>query len=247
MPNLQEEMEKIKPKPRKKKRKTFLKWLLWLFFIFPIILALVSPLQGFGVFIGIILIVYAIGRKIGIITWYPIKKQYSNKFLTVLGIFILLGGAVGVDIANDPVSGSRTFEVKEEEKIEEEPVEDVEEITEENIEEPEEVVENVIEEVVEEPEETTTQNAQPVQQQTMQAVEVQVEEEPEPFVQVESAPTPEPIQEPDPIPEPEPQVEVFREYQNCTELRVDFPSGVPADHPAYRPKFDRDNDGWGCE
>lgn len=36
-------------------------------------------------------------------------------------------------------------------------------------------------------------------------------------------------------------------YQNCTELRIDYPSGVPASHPAYQAKMDRDQDGWACE
>lgn len=36
-------------------------------------------------------------------------------------------------------------------------------------------------------------------------------------------------------------------YQNCTELRKVYPSGVPSDHPAYAPKHDRDKDGWACE
>lgn len=38
-----------------------------------------------------------------------------------------------------------------------------------------------------------------------------------------------------------------KNYKNCTELRVDYPNGVPADHPAYQPKMDRDKDGWACE
>lgn len=36
-------------------------------------------------------------------------------------------------------------------------------------------------------------------------------------------------------------------YANCTELRQDHPQGVPASHPAYQEKFDRDHDGWACE
>ncbi len=40
---------------------------------------------------------------------------------------------------------------------------------------------------------------------------------------------------------------VKTEYANCTELRKDFPKGVPSNHPAYEKKFDRDNDGFGCE
>ena len=36
-------------------------------------------------------------------------------------------------------------------------------------------------------------------------------------------------------------------YSNCTELREDYPPGVPAGHRAYRKKMDRDGDGWACE
>jgi micrococcal nuclease len=36
-------------------------------------------------------------------------------------------------------------------------------------------------------------------------------------------------------------------FQNCTELRVKYPSGVPSDHPAYQPKMDRDKDNFACE
>ncbi|MBN8251095.1 thermonuclease family protein [Priestia flexa] len=36
-------------------------------------------------------------------------------------------------------------------------------------------------------------------------------------------------------------------FQNCTELRKVYPSGVPSDHPAYAPKHDRDKDNWACE
>lgn len=36
-------------------------------------------------------------------------------------------------------------------------------------------------------------------------------------------------------------------FQNCTELRAVHPEGVPLGHEAYRPKFDRDRDGWACE
>ncbi|AVK85310.1 nuclease [Lysinibacillus sp. B2A1] len=36
-------------------------------------------------------------------------------------------------------------------------------------------------------------------------------------------------------------------YQNCTELRKVYPSGVGQDHPAYASKHDRDKDGWACE
>ena len=38
-----------------------------------------------------------------------------------------------------------------------------------------------------------------------------------------------------------------RSYSNCTELRRDYPNGVPASHPAYSTRLDRDRDGWACE
>lgn len=37
------------------------------------------------------------------------------------------------------------------------------------------------------------------------------------------------------------------EYENCTELVKDYPNGVDENHPAYRPRFDRDKDGFACE
>ncbi|GGA35984.1 excalibur calcium-binding domain-containing protein [Psychrobacillus lasiicapitis] len=36
-------------------------------------------------------------------------------------------------------------------------------------------------------------------------------------------------------------------FKNCTELRKVYPGGVSSSHPAYKSKFDRDKDGWGCE
>lgn len=36
-------------------------------------------------------------------------------------------------------------------------------------------------------------------------------------------------------------------YKNCTELRKVYPNGVPEGHPAYKPKHDRDKDGYACE
>lgn len=36
-------------------------------------------------------------------------------------------------------------------------------------------------------------------------------------------------------------------FANCTELRKVYPNGVPADHPAYQPKMDRDKDNYACE
>lgn len=48
----------------------------------------------------------------------------------------------------------------------------------------------------------------------------------------------------DPTPAPASPAE---SYKNCTELRSVYPDGVPADHPAYNSKHDRDNDRWACE
>ncbi|ODA15792.1 nuclease [Geobacillus thermoleovorans] len=36
-------------------------------------------------------------------------------------------------------------------------------------------------------------------------------------------------------------------FKNCTELRKVYPNGVPADHPAYQPRMDRDKDNYACE
>ncbi|MFX3673503.1 MAG: thermonuclease family protein [Paenisporosarcina sp.] len=36
-------------------------------------------------------------------------------------------------------------------------------------------------------------------------------------------------------------------FQNCTELRKKYPSGVPSNHPAYQSKMDRDKDNYACE
>lgn len=58
------------------------------------------------------------------------------------------------------------------------------------------------------------------------------------------APKPAPAPQPEPEPEPEPQAEFF---QNCTDLRGTYPSGVPSDHPAYQAKMDRDKDNYACE
>lgn len=37
------------------------------------------------------------------------------------------------------------------------------------------------------------------------------------------------------------------DFANCTELRKVYPNGVPADHPAYQSKMDRDKDNYACE
>lgn len=36
-------------------------------------------------------------------------------------------------------------------------------------------------------------------------------------------------------------------FANCTELRQKYPQGVPASHPAYQAKMDRDHDNYACE
>ncbi|MCD4837403.1 excalibur calcium-binding domain-containing protein [Neobacillus sedimentimangrovi] len=36
-------------------------------------------------------------------------------------------------------------------------------------------------------------------------------------------------------------------FANCTELRKKYPNGVPASHPAYQSKMDRDKDNYACE
>lgn len=36
-------------------------------------------------------------------------------------------------------------------------------------------------------------------------------------------------------------------FENCTHLRTKYPNGVPADHPAYQAKMDRDKDQFACE
>jgi micrococcal nuclease len=40
------------------------------------------------------------------------------------------------------------------------------------------------------------------------------------------------------------EIEIFA---NCTELRKKYPNGVPAGHPAYQSKMDRDKDNYACE
>jgi micrococcal nuclease len=61
---------------------------------------------------------------------------------------------------------------------------------------------------------------------------------------VEPAPAPKPKPAPKPAPAPVPAPEYF---QNCTELRAVYPDGVPAGHPAYDSKHDRDKDNYACE
>ena len=53
-----------------------------------------------------------------------------------------------------------------------------------------------------------------------------------------------PVKEPEKEPVKEPEQESFK---NCTEMRKVYPDGVPAGHPAYDKKHDRDGDGWACE
>lgn len=38
-----------------------------------------------------------------------------------------------------------------------------------------------------------------------------------------------------------------KKYKNCTELRKDYPNGVPKSHKAYEAKMDRDKDNYACE
>ena len=52
---------------------------------------------------------------------------------------------------------------------------------------------------------------------------------------------------PTPSPAPTPTPPPAKKYKNCTELRKDYPNGVPASHPSYEKRHDRDNDGWACE
>lgn len=80
-------------------------------------------------------------------------------------------------------------------------------------------------------------------------------ENPKPQPQPEPKPTPEPVPAPKPSPEPQPDVNsgtyvipgAPTSFQNCTEMRKYYPSGVRSGHPAYAPKHDRDKDGWACE
>lgn len=52
----------------------------------------------------------------------------------------------------------------------------------------------------------------------------------------------------EPVSQPVTQPIAEREdFQNCTELRKVYPSGVASDHPAYQIKMDRDKDDWACE
>lgn len=55
------------------------------------------------------------------------------------------------------------------------------------------------------------------------------------------------IPAPTATPRPQPTAVPRRTYQNCTALRRDYPNGVPAGHPAYQSRMDRDRDGWACE
>lgn len=68
--------------------------------------------------------------------------------------------------------------------------------------------------------------------------------EEEPKADPAPAPKPKPAPKPAPAPEPTPAPEYF---QNCTELRAVYPDGVPAGHPAYDSKHDRDKDDYACE
>lgn len=52
---------------------------------------------------------------------------------------------------------------------------------------------------------------------------------------------------PAPVVEAAPAAPETEYFQNCTELRKKYPNGVPAGHPAYQPKMDRDKDNYACE
>ena len=75
------------------------------------------------------------------------------------------------------------------------------------------------------------------------------EPEPDPVAE-EPATEPEPVveeQEPSPEPVVEEPVTTTESFQNCTALRAVYPEGVPAGHPAYDSKHDRDGDNYACE
>lgn len=65
----------------------------------------------------------------------------------------------------------------------------------------------------------------------------------EPVKQPQKAPAKQPAQKP--ATEPAKQKTAY--FQNCTELRKQYPNGVPKGHPAYQPKMDRDKDDYACE
>jgi len=60
------------------------------------------------------------------------------------------------------------------------------------------------------------------------------------------SPSATPSQSPSVQPSPRTSLPPAR-FANCTELRKVYPNGVPADHPAYERKHDRDGDGTACE
>lgn len=68
--------------------------------------------------------------------------------------------------------------------------------------------------------------------------------EEEPKADPAPAPKPKPAPKQTPAPASDPAPEYF---QNCTELRKVYPDGVPAGHPAYDSKHDRDKDNYACE
>ncbi|WP_409295985.1 excalibur calcium-binding domain-containing protein [Peribacillus sp. SCS-26] len=61
-----------------------------------------------------------------------------------------------------------------------------------------------------------------------------------------ASPAPAPAPKPAPAATPAP-ASGSEYYQNCTELRKVYPNGVPAGHPAYASKHDRDKDNYACE
>lgn len=53
------------------------------------------------------------------------------------------------------------------------------------------------------------------------------------------ATSPPPVRQTDP--------DVVPSYPNCHDLNLDHPEGVETGHPAYRPDWDPDHDGWACD
>jgi len=56
-----------------------------------------------------------------------------------------------------------------------------------------------------------------------------------------------PAKQPAQKPADDPAAKKTEHFQNCTELRKQYPNGVPKGHPAYQLKMDRDKDDYACE
>jgi hypothetical protein len=50
-----------------------------------------------------------------------------------------------------------------------------------------------------------------------------------------------------PAPEPEPEPAAGVHYQNCDAVKAAGAAPIHPGDPGFEPKFDRDNDGVGCE